>query len=194
MLAQKGYIIVSVDNRGTGFRGKAFKQLVYKNLGKWEVNDYVETAVYLGSLPYVDRNRIGIWGWSYGGFVALLTMCLGADYFTTGVAVAPVTHWMYYDDIYTERYMGTPKENPDGYRRSSPINNVSLLKGNLLIIHGTGDDNVHWQNTITMVDTLIKANKQFETAFYPGKDHSLKGGVTREHLFTKITEFILKKL
>jgi dipeptidyl-peptidase 4 len=194
MLAQKGYIVVSVDNRGTGFRGKAFKQIVYKNLGAWEVHDNIEAAKYLASLPYVDRERIGIWGWSYGGYVTLLTMCRGAEYFKTGVAVAPVTHWMYYDDIYTERYMGTPKDNPDGYRNSSPITYASLLKGNLLIIHGTGDDNVHFQNTITMVDTLIKANKQFETAFYPGKDHSIRGGVTREHLFTKITEFILKNL
>ncbi len=194
MFAQKGYIVVSVDNRGTGFRGKAFKQITYKNLGKWEVNDYIETAKYLGSLPYIDNNRIGIWGWSYGGYVTLQTMCLGADFFKTGVAVAPVTHWMYYDDIYTERYMSTPKENPAGYSESAPINHASQLKGNLLIVHGTSDDNVHWQNTITMVDSLIKANKQFETAFYPGKDHSIRGGVTRQQLFTKITEFILKNL
>jgi dipeptidyl-peptidase-4 len=194
MLAQKGYIVVSVDNRGTGFRGKAFKQIVYRNLGEWEVNDNIETAKYLGSLSFVDKDRIGIWGWSYGGYVALLTMCRGAEYFKTGVAVAPVTHWMYYDDIYTERYMSTPKENPEGYRKSSPLTYASLLKGNLLIIHGTSDDNVHWQNTITMVDTLIKANKQFETAFYPGKDHSIRGGVTRENLFTKMTEFIIRNL
>ncbi len=194
MLAQKGFVIVQVDNRGTGFRGKAFEQMGYLHLGKWEVNDYIETAKYLGSLPNVDKNRIGIWGWSYGGYVTLLTMCLGADYFKTGVAVAPVTQWMYYDDIYTERYMSTPKENPEGYNESSPINYASQMKGNLLIIHGTDDDNVHWQNTITMVDTLIKADKQFETAFYPGKNHNISGGMTRLHLYTKITEFILKNL
>ncbi len=194
LLAQKGYIIVSVDNRGTGSRGKEFKSITYKNLGKWESNDQIEGAKYLATLPYVDGSRIGIWGWSYGGYMTLMSMCLGADIFRAGVSVAPVTHWKFYDNIYTERYMLTPKDNPEGYEQSAPLTHAKNLKGKLLEIHGTADDNVHWQNTVSMVDELIKQGKQFETAFYPGGFHGIAGGKARAQLFTKITNFILGNL
>jgi dipeptidyl-peptidase 4 len=194
LLAQKGYIIVSVDNRGTGARGKEFESITYKHLGKWETHDQIEGAKYLATLPYVDASRIGIWGWSYGGYMTLMAMFLGADVFKTGVAVAPGTDWKYYDTIYSERYMLTPKENPDGYEESAPVNHVKDLKGNLLIIHGTADDNVHWQNTVALVSALIKEGKQFETAFYPGGMHGIAYGKARVQLYTKITNFILEKL
>lgn len=194
MLARKGYMIVSVDNRGTGARGKAFRTVTYKNLGKWETNDQVEAAKYLASLPYVDGSRIGIWGWSYGGYMALMATTVGADVFSAGVSVAPVTNWKFYDSIYTERYMQTPSLNPDGYKDSAPAEHAAKLRGRLLVVHGTSDDNVHWQNTVTMVNELVKAGKQFETAFYPGGMHGIGGGKTRAQLFTKITDFILANL
>jgi dipeptidyl-peptidase-4 len=194
MLAQKGYVIVSVDNRGTGARGNAFKTVTYKHLGHWETNDQVEAAKYLATLPYVDGSRIGIWGWSYGGYMTLMAMTVGADAFKAGVSVAPVTNWKFYDSIYTERYMQTPALNPDGYRESAPSEHAAKLKGRLLVVHGTADDNVHWQNTVTMVNELVKAGKQFETAFYPGGMHGIGGGRTRAQLFTKITDFILANL
>lgn len=194
MLAQKGYVIVSVDNRGTGLRGDAFKTVTFRNLGKWETNDQVEAAKYLSSLPFVDGARIGIWGWSYGGYLTLMAMTVGADAFRAGVSVAPVTNWKFYDTIYTERYMQTPALNPDGYRDSAPTEHAAKLKGRLLVVHGTADDNVHWQNTVTMVDALIRAGKQFETAFYPGGMHGIGGGKVRAQLFTKITDFILANL
>ncbi len=194
MLAQKGYVIVSVDNRGTGARGVKFKTITYKNLGKWETNDQAEAARYLGGLPYIDASRIGIWGWSYGGYMTLMAMTTAADVFSTGVSVAPVTNWKFYDTIYTERYMQTPELNPDGYEASAPTEHADGLKGKLLEIHGTADDNVHWQNTVTMVSKLEKAGKQFETAFYPGGRHGIASGKTRAQLFTKITNFILEHL
>ena len=194
MLAQKGYAIASVDNRGTGARGRAFKNVTYKNLGKWETNDQVEAARYLAGLSYVDSSRIGIWGWSYGGYMTLMAMTVGADVFSAGVSVAPVSNWKFYDTIYTERYMQTPSLNPDGYAASAPTGHAGELKGKLLEIHGTADDNVHWQNTVTMVGELIKAGKQFETAFYPGGRHGIAGGEARAQLFTKITNFILTNL
>ena len=194
LLAEKGYILVSVDNRGTGARGKEFKSIPYLQLGKWETNDQIEAARYLSCLPYVDPGRIGIWGWSYGGYMTLMAMCSGSDAFKAGVAVAPVTHWKFYDSIYSERFMLTPKLNPDGYDESAPLTHAGRLRGKLLEIHGTADDNVHWQNTVSMVGQLIKEGKQFETAFYPGGYHGIGGGKVRAQLFTKITNFILENL
>lgn len=194
MLAQKGYIVVSVDNRGTGARGEEFKKMTYLQLGKYETLDYIETAKHLGSLPYVDSDRIGIFGWSYGGYMALLCMTKGSDYFSTGIAVASVASWRYYDNIYTERFMRTPQENPEGYDDNSPINFADSLKGKLLIVHGTADDNVHIENSIDMVDALIKSKKQFEMLFYPNRDHGIYGGNTRSHLFQRMTDFLEKNL
>jgi dipeptidyl-peptidase 4 len=194
MLAQKGYIIVSVDNRGTGARGEEFKKMTYLQLGKYETIDQIETAKYLANLPFVDQNRIGIYGWSYGGYMALLCLTKGSEYFNTGIAVAPVTSWRYYDNIYTERYMRTPQENPEGYDDNSPINFTDQLKGSLLLVHGTGDDNVHVENSIEMIDALVKSNKQFDLMLYPNRDHGIYGGNTRLHLFQMMTDFILKNL
>ena len=194
LLAQKGYIIVSVDNRGTGGRGEEFKKCTYLQLGKFETIDLIEAAKYLASLHYVDASRIGIQGWSYGGYLSTLCITKGADFFKAAVAVAPVTNWRYYDTIYTERFLRTPQENPDGYDDNSPINFVEKLKGKYLLIHGTADDNVHFQNTMELVKKLVDANKAFNMQFYPDKNHGIYGGNTRLHLFTKITDFILENL
>jgi dipeptidyl-peptidase-4 len=194
LLAQKGYIVVSVDNRGTGARGNEFKTSTYKQLGKYETEDQIEGAKYLASLPYVDAKRIGIWGWSYGGYMTTLCMTKGADYFKTGIAVAPVTNWRYYDSIYTERFMQTPQENAEGYDTNSPINHVDKLKGNYLLVHGTADDNVHFQNTTELIKALIEAGKQFDLAIYPDKNHSIGGGKTRLHLYQKMTDYIVENL
>lgn len=194
MLAQKGYIVVSVDNRGTGARGEEFKKCTYLQLGKLETIDQIESAKYLGSLAYVDSKRIGIFGWSYGGYMSALCLTKGADYFKMGIAVAPVTNWRYYDNIYTERFMGLPKDNASGYDDNSPINHVKKLKGKFLLMHGTADDNVHFQNSMELVKSLVNANKQFETFFYPNKNHNISGGVTRFHLYKKMTDFILENL
>jgi dipeptidyl-peptidase-4 len=163
-------------------------------LGKYEVNDQIEGAKFLASLPYVDKSRIGIWGWSYGGYMASHTILLGAEHFKAAIAVAPVTHWKFYDTIYTERYMDTPANNPDGYFESAPINHADKLKGKFLLIHGTSDDNVHFQNAVNMVTALQKANKQFETMYYPNKNHGISGGNSRLHLYTKMTNFLLEHL
>jgi dipeptidyl-peptidase-4 len=192
MLAQKGYIVACVDNRGTGARGEEFEKCTYKNLGHIEVVDQIEAAKYLGSLSYVDKNRIGVFGWSYGGYMTSLLMTKGADYFKAGIAVAPVTNWRFYDTIYTERYLLTPQENAAGYDENSPINFAKLLKGKFLLIHGMADDNVHFQNSVEFANALIIEKKQFETFFYPNKAHGI-GGV-RLHLFTKMTDFILNNL
>jgi dipeptidyl-peptidase 4 len=194
MLAQKGYIIASVDNRGTGARGEAFKKVTYLQLGKYETIDQIEAAKYFASQSYADPARIGIWGWSYGGFMSTLCITKGADVFSTAVAVAPVTNWRYYDNIYTERFMRKPQDNPGGYDDNSPINFADKLKGKYLIIHGTGDDNVHVQNTMDMTTALLKANKQFEMFLYPNKNHGIYGGTTRLNLYTRMTDFILKNL
>ncbi len=194
MLARQGYIVVSVDNRGTGGRGAEFKKSTYAQLGKYETIDQIEAAKYLGTLPFVDKDRIGIWGWSYGGYMSSLCITKGADYFKTAIAVAPVTNWKFYDTIYTERYLKKPQDNEAGYEDNSPVNYAKLLKGNYLIIHGTGDDNVHLQNTVAMQNALIKANKQFDTFLYPDRNHGIYGGVTRLHLYNLMTNYILKKL
>lgn len=194
MLAQKGYISVCVDNRGTGFRGEAFKKCTYKQLGKLETEDQITAAKYLATLPYVDGKRIGIWGWSYGGFMTALCLTKGADVFKTGIAVAPVINWRNYDNIYTERFMQTPQENPTGYDDNSPVNFAKELKGNFLLIHGTADDNVHFQNSIEFATALIKANKQFREFFYPNRNHSIYGGNTRMHLYQMMTDYLLENL
>ncbi len=194
LLAQKGYIIVSVDNRGTGARGTKFKNITYGRLGEYETKDQIEAAKYLASLPYVDGSRIGIWGWSYGGYMTSLCLTLGSDYFKAGIAVAPVTSWRFYDTIYTERYLKKPQDNPKGYDDYSPITHADKLKGAYLLIHGTGDDNVHFQNTVEMQEALIKAGKQFTSFYYPNKAHAIYGGKTRLHLFQMMTDFIVENL
>lgn len=194
MLAQKGYVVACVDGRGTGMRGEKFKKCTYMELGKYETEDQIEAAKYFGSLPFIDKDRIGIFGWSYGGYMSSLCISKGADYYKAAIAVAPVTNWRYYDNVYTERFMRTPQENADGYDTNSPINHVEKLKGNYLLIHGTADDNVHYQNSMDLITALVKANKQFEHFAYPNKDHGIYGGNTRLHLYTLMTDFILRKL
>jgi dipeptidyl-peptidase-4 len=194
MLAQKGYIVVSVDPRGTYYRGRDFKNSTYLQLGKLETEDMISTAKYLADLPFVDGERIGIQGWSFGGYLTSSCMTKGADYFKAGIAVAPVTNWRFYDTIYTERFMRTPEENPEGYDDNSPINHVELLKGPYLLVHGSADDNVHYQNTMEMVDALVRANKDFDLFIYPDKNHGIYGGTTRLHLFEKMTKFLEENL
>ncbi|PKP44507.1 MAG: S9 family peptidase [Bacteroidetes bacterium HGW-Bacteroidetes-13] len=194
MLAQQGYIVACVDGRGTGMRGADFKKMTYKELGKYEVEDQINAAIELGKRPYVDASRIGIWGWSYGGFMASNAIFQGADVFKMAIAVAPVTSWRFYDTIYTERYMQTPQENPSGYDDNSPINHVDKLKGAFLLVHGSADDNVHVQNSMQMIEALIQANKQFDWAIYPDKNHGIFGGNTRLQLYQKMTNFIKNNL
>ena len=194
LLAQKGYIVLCVDGRGTGYRGTKYKKATYKNLGKYEIEDQIAAAQWIGSQSYVDAGRIGIFGWSFGGYMASLAMTKGADVFKVGIAVAPVTTWRYYDTIYTERYLQTPQENPQGYDENSPINFADLMKGKYLLIHGTADDNVHYQNAVEMTEVLIQKNKEFEFMTYPDKNHGIYGGNTRLHLHQKMTDFILNNL
>ncbi|NRD21698.1 S9 family peptidase [Winogradskyella litoriviva] len=194
MLTQQGYIVVCIDGRGTGFKGADFKKVTQNELGKYEVEDQIEAAKQLGKLDYIDAERIGIWGWSYGGFMSSNALFKGNDVFKMAIAVAPVTSWRFYDTIYTERYMTTPQENPTGYDENSPINHVDKLKGDFLLIHGSGDDNVHVQNTMRMVEALIQADKQFEWMIYPDKNHGIYGGNTRLHLYKKMTNFIHETL
>ncbi|MFN3530477.1 MAG: S9 family peptidase [Bacteroidia bacterium] len=193
-LAQQGYVVVSVDNRGTGYRGVSFKKATYQQLGKYELEDQIAAARYLGTQPYIDRDRIAMFGWSYGGYMSSLAITKGAGIFKTAVAVAPVINWRFYDTIYTERYMRTPQENASGYDDNSPSTHADKLQGNYLLIHGTADDNVHFQNALVMVDRLVNANKQFEFMAYTDKDHGIYGGMTRLQLFTKITAFLNEKL
>ena len=194
LLAQKGYIVLCVDGRGTGYRGTKYKKATYKNLGKYEIEDQIAAAQWIGSQSFVDAGRIGIFGWSFGGYMASLAMTKGADVFKVGIAVAPVTTWRYYDTIYTERYLQTPQENPQGYDENSPINFADLMKGKYLLIHGTADDNVHYQNAVEMAEALIQKNKEFEFMTYPDKNHGIYGGNTRLHLHQKMTDFILNNL
>lgn len=192
-LAQKGYIVACVDGRGTGGRGRDFQQCTYMTMGDKESKDQVETAIYLGSLPYVDKERIAIWGWSFGGFNTIMSMCEGRKVFNCGVAVAPVTDWRYYDSAYTERYMRTPQENPQGYD-ISPMHRYQKLSGKLLICHGLADDNVHFQNAAELCEKLVQNNTQFEMQFYTNRNHGIYGGNTRMHLFTRIENFFDKNL
>ncbi|MBC7448940.1 MAG: S9 family peptidase [Hymenobacteraceae bacterium] len=194
LLAEQGYVIISVDNRGTGARGAAFKKSTYANLGKLEIQDQMDVARWAGSQAYIDKARIGMWGWSYGGYMTSLAMTKGADLFKTGVAVAPVTNWRFYDTVYTERFLKTPQENPAGYDENSPVSHAGKLKGNFLMIHGTGDDNVHFQNAVALEDALIKANKQFTSFYYPNRNHGIYGGVTRLHLYRMMTDYFVKDL
>ena len=194
LLAQQGYITICVDGRGTGFKGAAFKKVTQKQLGKLEVEDQIDAAKVIGNYPYVDKTRIGIFGWSYGGFMSSNCILKGADVFKMAIAVAPVTNWRFYDTIYTERYLQTPQENASGYDDNSPINFVSKLKGNFLLIHGSADDNVHVQNSMQMIEALVQANKQFDWAIYPDKNHGIYGGKTRIQLYNKMTNFIKEKL
>jgi dipeptidyl-peptidase 4 len=194
MLAQKGYVIARIDGRGTGKRGKKFRDVVYRNLGKWEVKDQCEGVQYLISHLAIDSARVGVWGWSYGGYMAVSSILRANQIFKTAMAVAPVTDWRLYDDIYTERYMGLPADNPDGYKESSVLSYVDQLRGNLLIAHGTTDDNVHWQNTMQLVDALQKAGKHFDLQIYVNKNHSITGGNTRAHLFEAMTTYLFEKL
>ncbi|WP_435134334.1 S9 family peptidase [Formosa sp. A9] len=194
MLAEKGYIVACVDGRGTGFKGAAFKKATQKELGKFELEDQIAAAKQLGSRSYIDAERIGIWGWSFGGFMSSNAIFKGNDVFKMAIAVAPVTSWRFYDSIYTERYMTTPQENASGYDDNSPINFADQLEGDFLLIHGSGDDNVHVQNTMRMVEALVQANKQFELMIYPDKNHGIYGGNTRLQLYTKMTNFIDKTL
>jgi dipeptidyl-peptidase-4 len=194
MLAQQGYITVCIDGRGTGLKGRDFKKVTQKELGKYEVEDQISAAKLLGNRPYIDSDRIGIFGWSYGGFMSSNCLFQGADTFKMAIAVAPVTSWRFYDTVYTERYMQTPQENASGYDNNSPISHVDKLKGNFLLIHGTADDNVHVQNTMRMVEALIQADKQFEWMIYPDKNHGIYGGNTRLHLYKKMTNFIKENL
>ena len=194
MLAQNGYIVACVDNRGTNGRGEEFRKATYLQLGKYETMDQIEAAIYFGSLPYIDAKRIGIYGWSYGGYMAALCMTKGADVFKAGIAGAPVTSWRFYDTIYTERFMRTPQENPDGYDDNSPINHVDKMKGAFLLIHGTADDNVHFQNSVEMADKLIEADKYFDMLFYPNRSHGISGGNYSYHMYNSMTNFIFKNL
>lgn len=194
MLVKKGYIIACVDNRGTGGRGEEFGKCTYMHIGTKDVGDQIEAAKYLGSLDFVDKDRIGIWGWSGGGYFTLMCLAKGADVFKTGIAVAPVTDWKYYDDIYTERFMRTPKENPDGYKEGSVINYVSQFKNKFLIIHGTADDNVHYQNTMDFLNEMITANKYYDMLVYPNRNHFMLGPNMRYHLYKNMTEFIYRNL
>jgi dipeptidyl-peptidase 4 len=194
MLAQKNYIICIVDNRGTGGRGEEFKKMTYLQLGKYETEDQIDAAKYLASLPYVDGNRIGIFGWSYGGYMSSLCILKGNDVFKGAIAVAPVTNWKWYDSIYTERFMKRTSDNAKGYEENSPVNFADRLKGNYLLVHGMADDNVHFQNTAEMANELIKYNKQFDTYFYPNRNHGIGGQNARIHLFTKMTSFVLEKI
>lgn len=194
MLTQKGYIVAVIDPRGTGGRGEAFKKITYKQLGRYELEDQLAGARYLSSLPYIDGGRIGIWGWSYGGYMSSLVMTKGAGTFKLGIAVSPVTNWRFYDTIYTERYLQTPQLNPDGYDLNSPSTFADRLKGKFLLIHGTGDDNVHFQNSVVLEDALIKAGKQFRSFYYPDKHHGIQGPETRQHLYTMMFNFIRENL
>ena len=194
LLTQKGYIVACVEPRGTLYRGAAFKKSTYLQLGKLETEDLIASAKELQGYPYVDANRIGVMGWSYGGFMASLAITKGADVFKMAIAVAPVTNWRNYDNIYTERFMRTPKENAEGYDANSPVNYVNLMKGKFLLVHGVADDNVHYQNSMELINAMVKADKQFDLFIYPNRNHGIYGGNTRNHLFKMILDFVEENL
>ncbi len=196
LLAEKGFIVVSIDNTGTGYRGEEFKKKTYLQLGKLEIEDQIDAAKYIGKMPFVDKNNIGHWGWSYGGFMSALAITKGNEVFSAAVSVAPVTSWRYYDNIYTERYMRTPQENPAGYDDNSPINHTHKIKGKYLIIHGMADDNVHFQNATQMITAMVKSNIDFESAYYPNKNHGISGQLdnTTFHLWSKMTNWIMENM
>lgn len=194
LLAQKGYLIVSVDGRGTGFKGEQYRKCTYLNMGKFEIEDQIFAARTLGRRSYIDSTRMGIWGWSFGGYMAGLGISKGNDVFKAAISVAPVTNWRYYDNIYTERFMRTPQENGVNYDDNSPLSHVEKIKGNYLLIHGTADDNVHFQNAVEMVDMMIKKGVKFDSEFYPNKNHGIGGSKVRLHLYDRMTRFVLEKL
>jgi len=194
MLTQKGYIVAVIDPRGSSNRGEKFVKCTYKQMGKLELEDHIAGAKYLSSLAYVDGSRLGIWGWSYGGYMASLAMTKGAGTFKMGIAVAPVTNWRFYDTVYTERYLQTPQENAGGYDDNSPSTHAANMKGNFLLIHGTGDDNVHFQNSVVLQDALVNAGKQFQSFYYPDKHHGIQGGKTRQHLYTQLLNYVVENL
>lgn len=200
LLAQHGIISVSINNRGSGAQGEMFKKMTYLQLGKYETEDMITLAKYMAKKPYVDADRIGIYGWSYGGFMAANGITKGSEVINTAVSVAPVTNWRYYDNVYTERFMRTPQENPDGYDLNSPVNNTAMIKGNYLLCHGSGDDNVHYQNAMELIKAMISNGKQFDLMIYPNKNHGIYGGYEygdgecRMHLFTKIDSFLFEHL
>lgn len=194
LLAQEGYMVVCADGRGTMGRGRQFKHCTYMQLGNLEVQDQLKVAGQLGNLPYVDKTRIGFQGWSYGGYMASLMISKGADVIKTAIAVAPVTNWKYYDNIYTERFMRKPQDNKDGYENNSPINFVKNIKGNFLLIHGSADDNVHMQNSMELANAMVKNNIPFDFMLYPNKNHGIYGGLTRLHIYTKMLKFVKENL
>lgn len=194
LLCQEGYIVVSCDPRGTPKRGRDFEHSTYLQLGKLETEDFIDLAEHLSAMDYIDGDRIGIQGWSYGGYMTLLAMTKGADHYAAGISVAPVTNWRYYDSIYTERFMRTPQENADGYDDNSPINHAEKLEGPLLLVHGSADDNVHFQNAMEMVDALVGAGKDFDFFAYPNRNHGIYGGNTRLHLFDMMLDFLKENL
>ena len=193
-MASQGYVVVCVDGRGTGGRGAEFEKCTYLNLGVKEARDQVETALYMGRHPYVDKDRIGIWGWSFGGYMTIMSMSEGTPVFKAGVAVAAVTDWNYYDTVYGERFMRTPQENAEGYKASSAFTRADKLHGDLLLVHGTADDNVHYQNCAEYAEHLVQLGKQFDMQIYTNRNHSIFGGNTRMHLYTKLTNFFNEKL
>lgn len=194
-LTEQGYIVVSVDNRGTGARGRKFEKQVYKKLGQYEVEDQIAAARYLiDEYDFIDSSRIGIWGWSYGGYMSSLVLARGNEVFSTAIAVAPVTSWRFYDTIYTERFMQTPQMNPEGYEKGAPLTYAGQIKGDYLLVHGTGDDNVHFQNAVEMVDALVQQDVDFETMYYPNRNHGIYGGNTRKHLYRMLNRFIIDNL
>jgi len=194
MMTQKGYVIAVIDPRGTGGRGEAFKKITYRQLGKYETKDMIEAGKYLASLDYIDSERVGIWGWSYGGYMAGNVILDGADVYNAAVSVAMVSNWRYYDTIYTERYMDTPQNNPNGYDDNSPLSKVEKLEDPYLVIHGTGDDNVHVQHTVVYQDALLEAGKQFDLFYYPDRTHGIGQDGARPHLFRMMTDWWLENL
>ena len=195
-LTQKGYIVLCVDGRGTGYKGAEFKKCTYQQLGKYEVEDQADIAQLVGNYPYIDKSRIGIWGWSFGGFMSSNCLFQKGDIFKMAIAVAPVTNWRFYDTIYTERFMRTPQENAKGYDENSPLFHAAKLKGKYLLIHGSADDNVHVQNAMVLIETLVSLQKDFDWLIYPDKNHGIydNTGSTRFQLYTKMTNFIEQNL
>jgi dipeptidyl-peptidase-4 len=193
-LVTQGYIVACVDGRGTGARGAEFRKCTYQHIGVLESQDQIETAKYFAKQSFIDQDRIGIWGWSYGGFMTLMSMSSGEKVFKAGISVVPVTDYRFYDSAYTERYMRRPQENFKGYEESSAINRADKLQGKLLIVHGSADDNVHAQNTMMYIDKLVAADKQFEMQIYTDKNHSILGKQTRRHLYTRMFDFLQKNL
>lgn len=194
LLTQEGYIVVCLDGRGTMGRGRLFKHSTYLQLGKQETEDQIDMARYMGGLSYVDKSRIGFQGWSYGGYMASLMISKGADVIKAAIAVAPVTNWKYYDNIYTERFLRKPADNKSGYEDNSPTNFVKNIKGKFLLIHGSADDNVHMQNSMELSAALVKNNIPFDFMIYPNKNHGIYGGLTRLHIYSKILKFVKENL